>query len=295
MFQKIVLCVDGSEQALNAARVAAHIAREHNAVVELVHVLDPILATGASSMVAEAAISGELAFQEAEEGQKAIMACAGEALEAAGVTYHSYRECGHPVQRIHHVARETQADLIVIGSRGLSAWPALLLGSVSEGVVRHAPCAVLVVRGEYGGTGNSPIARVVIATDGSDCSKQALYKGMDLASTLHAETIVLNVFQEMSRYAEVPLEDMDPEVYAPRVAERVQQQAEAVAKQLGTQYRFQQESGHPVQAIVNFAQREGAELIVVGSRGLGGFQRLLLGSVSTGILHHAHCSVMVVR
>ena len=74
--------------------------------------------------------------------------------------YALHAEFGHPVDRIHEIAQEWKSDLVVMGSRGLTAWPALLIGSVSEGVAEYAPCPVLIVRGEPKG-----FRQIVIATD----------------------------------------------------------------------------------------------------------------------------------
>ena len=70
----------------------------------------------------------------------------GAVFEKAGIPYRSRRELGHPVDRIVRTADDEQADLIVMGSRGIGGFERLLLGSVSEGVLRHAHCPVLTVR-----------------------------------------------------------------------------------------------------------------------------------------------------
>lgn len=290
MFQKILLCADGSDQALHAAHLVARLAGGGTAQVDVVHVLDPIVASGTAGMVPEAVISGEVALQYAEEGQQAILASIGKLLEQAHISHRSHAEFGHPVQRIHEIATEIQADLIVIGSRGLSAWPALLLGSVSEGVARHAPCPVLVVRGEPKG-----FERILIASDGSPCAGHAARAGMELAKECHADVTVLNVFQSEASYPGVSRDNLDPEVYAPCVEKMIACQVEPFAREIGVLYRLCQQVGHPAEALVEFAAKQDADLVVVGTRGLGGFKRLLMGSVSTSVLHHAHCSILVVR
>ncbi len=290
MYLKILLCTDGSDQALSAARLAADLACRVNGHVDLVHVLDPIIAAGPSGFIPEAGMSTEITLRYAQEGQEAVLRDVGQILEQAHVPYRSFAELGHPVDRIQQIAEQEKSDLIVIGSRGLSAWPALLLGSVSEGVAQHAPCPVLIVRGQPPG-----FRQIVMATDGSQGAGRAVHAGMELAKDYHADVSVLHIFQPLAAYPGISREGLDPAVYAARVKEAIARQLDPIAREAGVSYRLCQEEGHPAETLIGFAEKQKADLIVVGSRGLGGFQRLLLGSVSTSVLHHAHCSVLVVR
>lgn len=290
MFQKILLCTDSSDQALNAAHLAVDLACQHNAHIDLVHVLDPFLATGPYAYVPESGLSAQIPMQCALEDQQIILQNTAKILEQANISYSSFAECGQPVDRIHRLAEREKTDLIVIGSRGLSAWPALLIGSVSEGVAHHAHCPVLIVRGEPKG-----FHQIVIASDGSMGANHALHTGMELAKDYHAELSVLNVFQPLTIYPGVSTDDFDPAVYAARLQESIGRQVDPIAKNLGISYQLCQVSGHPAETLVGFADKQKADLVVIGSRGMGGFQRLLLGSVSTSVLHHAHCSVLVMR
>ena len=290
MFQKILLCTDGSDQAFSAANLAADLASRLNAHVDLVHVLDPVIASQPSAFVPEAILSAEITLGYAQERQQGILNRTSHVLEQAHVSYQSYAELGHPVERILCIAEEDKADLIVMGSRGSSTWSLLLLGSVSEGVARHAACPVLIVRGEPKG-----FHEIVIASDGSEGAGRAVRAGMELARDYHADVSILHVFQPRVSYAGASREDLNPEVHAVRVQEAIARQVEPIARETGVSYRLCQEQGHPAETLAGFAEKQKADLIVVGSRGLGGFQRLLLGSVSTSVLHHAQCSIMVAR
>lgn len=290
MFQKILLCTDGSEQALTAARVAADLASRLDTHVNVVHVLDPMLAVGYSTYCVEAGLAEPILLQYAEEGQREILKRTREVIDSAHISSRSFAEFGQPVERIHHIAEQEKSDLIVIGSRGLTSWSSLLLGSVSEGVARHAPCPVLVVRGHPDG-----FHQILVATDGSIEAGHALRAGKELARDYQATISILNVFQPHSDFPDVSRDDSDPDSYAIRVQEALTLQIKPIMSDAGIPYRIYQEQGHPVETIAGFAETQKTDLIVVGSRGLGGFQRLLMGSVSTGVLHHAHCSVLVVR
>lgn len=147
MFAKILIASDGSEHAKCAAKYAATIAKRFGSQISIVTVFNPTDVTapfigvpGAS--LATATDPGSFAF----ELQQGIERETGQVLDAAGLTYTCRRELGHPVERIVAAAHSENADLIVMGCRGLSQWKSYLLGSVSDGVLHLAHCPVLIVR-----------------------------------------------------------------------------------------------------------------------------------------------------
>jgi nucleotide-binding universal stress UspA family protein len=172
--------------------------------------------------------------------------------------------------------------LIVIGSHGLDALDRFLLGSVSTHVTVHAPCSVLVVRQPV-----RPIRRLLLATDGSKSSEQALrflvreIKPERAGMTI--EVLVMHVIQFL-RYPEV------------REAARtiVHEYAEKLA-QAGFRADEVTQLGHPIEEIMKIADRHKVDLILAGAKGLGAVARFFLGSVSTKLVQHSPCSVLVVR
>lgn len=147
MFSRILVCSDGSEQAIEAAKNAVELARRFDAQLILLNVYDPSVVPAATMGVPSGALQIAInAGRYAEETQKAIEEETSQVFQEAGITYTMRRERGHPVDRIVSVAQEEKVDLIVLGSRGLGGFDRLLLGSVSEGVLHHAHCPVLIVR-----------------------------------------------------------------------------------------------------------------------------------------------------
>jgi nucleotide-binding universal stress UspA family protein len=146
MFRKILVCSDGSENATQAARVAALIAREFHACTLLLTVFNPSTLIYANGDAPIAPIDSALLNRYIEEVQSDIEERTAEVFRAAGVDYVTRRETGHPVDVIVEVAEREKVDLIVLGRRGLSGWKSFLLGSVSDGVLHHAHCPVLIVR-----------------------------------------------------------------------------------------------------------------------------------------------------
>ena len=147
MFSKILVCSDGSDKAIEAAAFAAEMAQKFGSQVILLNVYDPSVIPAATMGIPggllETTVSESCYAEEIQSGAEKSTA---EVFQKAGVRYTTRRELGHPVDRIISTASDEKVDLIVMGSRGLGGFERLLLGSVSEGVLRHAHCPVLTVR-----------------------------------------------------------------------------------------------------------------------------------------------------
>jgi nucleotide-binding universal stress UspA family protein len=133
---------------------------------------------------------------------------------------------------------------------------------------------------------------IVVGYDGSETAKRALERAAELASKYGASVTAVSavhVLHSAGRTAGA----RDPE----EVAERRQELAEAEAflAEKGIKANLVEGHGDPAEVIVDAAKEVGADLIVIGTRGLGAAERVLLGSVSTKVLHDAPCDVLVVR
>jgi len=146
MYKKILLPSDGSDYALRAAAAAAELAKALGASVTVLHVFTmpttQMAVPGAPGVDVE---SGALNAY-IEQVQDAVAKRTGRVLDEAGVPYTTLLEGGHPAEVIVRIAEDDGYDLIVIGSRGLSAIQSFLLGSVSDKVSHHAHCPVLIVK-----------------------------------------------------------------------------------------------------------------------------------------------------
>ena len=180
--------------------------------------------------------------------------------------------------------------LLVVGSQGLDALDRFLLGSVSTKLIQHAACPVLVVKGEA-----APLRRIILATDGSDAAATAL-------------EFVLTRFQpnrSTGKGGRVPMHVSVIHVMAPSPWLKSQELKEANLKVIDQSVRklikagFTAEPlyqlGNPAEEIMMVAAKQHADLIVMGAQGLGAMGRFLLGSVSTRVVQHATCAVLVVR
>lgn len=192
-------------------------------------------------------------------------------------------------------AASTLAGTVVVGSHGRSALPSALLGSVSHQVAIHSSCPVVVVR-ENGTQGVAGPGGVVVGVDGSDASEPALDYAFAYASSTGGRLTAVHTWWWE------PLEGVS--LGKPWVGDwtQIASQEMALVSELmsGWSQRYPDVPvtshvvrGDPVVELLD--QARGARLLVVGSRGRGGFIGLLLGSVSRRILKRATCPVAVVR
>jgi len=205
-----------------------------------------------------------------------LLAAAKDALKAEGVTPATELREGDPVEIIVEIADQKDAGLIVIGSRGLGRTKRFFLGSVSHSVSYHAPCDVLVVRQpKVKRAARVPYESVLVATDGSPTADRAARKGLELAKKLGAKAILLFVGHPST--GELVLKD---------TLENIGEGMDAQIRILG---------GDAAEKIVETAEAERVDLVVVGNKGLTGASRFLLGSVPQKVLDHAHCDVLIAR
>lgn len=185
------------------------------------------------------------------------------------------------------------AEMVVVGSRGLDGFSELLVGSTGVQVATHAPCPTVVIRPESKVEPGSEAGRVVVGVDGSPLSEQALAFGFEEASLRGVGLTALHAWD--TKRAE-------PVVAPSSLADdAVGDETRAVSESLaGWREKFPDVDVRVIVVRQNAAAAlvkasAGAELLVVGSRGRGGFKSLLLGSVSHAALHHSHCPITVVR
>jgi nucleotide-binding universal stress UspA family protein len=153
--------------------------------------------------------------------------------------------------------------------------------------------------------------KILVALDGSESSKKAAQAALELAEKLKADLLVLHAISPPTTYYHSTIasptgmslpspsqHEIDAYyAYAKKVATSIVGEVESKGKKLGIHVKTEisEAVSSVVETILNHAAKENVDLIVVGTRGLGGFKKLLLGSVSNGVVSHAHCPVLVVR
>jgi len=200
-------------------------------------------------------------------------------------------------------AKETHTDLVFVGSNGASGLAKLFLGRVAAAVVSHAPCSAEIVRIREGKLPG--VHKILLATDGSEFGERAARSVAERPWPAGTEVEVMSVVELMMGSAQALFEPpfVDNEQLESLRAEAMKRAQNAVARAveiLSSAFPKVSESisvlvNGPKNAIIEEADKMGADLIVVGSHGHRGIERFLLGSVSEGVALHAHCSVEVIR
>ncbi len=186
------------------------------------------------------------------------------------------------------------ASLVVVGSRGLSRFGALLLGSTAGHLAAHAACPALVVRGRP-----NPEGPVLLAVDGSPAARGAAEFAFAQASLHGKDLMALHAWTTQSEHtydgpSGPPFVTYDED----RLHDEEQRVLTEALGGLGEKFPDVTVHRRLVRGRIRHSLIEAsadAGLVVVGARGRGGFAGLLLGSVSQAVLHHAHCPVAVVR
>jgi nucleotide-binding universal stress UspA family protein len=142
---------------------------------------------------------------------------------------------------------------------------------------------------------------IVVGTDGSDTAREAVRRAVELARELGAGLQVVSAYEPVAGAVATAVARDDEEgddrwALAPREAvDAILDDVAAVARAAGVEAEVHARQGSPADAILDVAEETGADLIVVGNKGMTGAERFLLGSVPNKVSHHAPCSVLIVR
>ncbi|HEX5365141.1 MAG TPA: universal stress protein [Acidimicrobiales bacterium] len=282
---RIIVGVDGSVTSAAALRWAAREAEARGAELVAVLVWD---------LFNQRHADGSRRFDpdyDASSADDALAAAVAEALgaeRAAGVTRTVV--CDLPSRGL--LATAEDADLLVVGARGLGGFRGLLLGSVSQQCLHHATGPIAIVHGE--GDRAEGDGQVVVGVDGSEASDAALRWALADAACRKGRVEVVHAWETMVEYGPVlgtvPEDVSAIEAAAERLVDEVVAAARPVAPDVPVERTVV--CGEPASTLLNAAK--GADLVVVGRRGRGGFARLLLGSVSEHVARHASTTVVVV-
>jgi len=296
---KILCAVDGSEFSQWAVEALGALDRSKLESITLLHVADThkLKMAGSPRVMsyrgARAALekAGDVLLKRA--GQQADIVLSQSAVRPR-TKVRTVLLTGSPAEAIVRRAAQERSHLIVVGTRGLSDVKGFLLGSVARKVVSLAPCPVLVIKRPL-----PTISRVLLAVDNSKGSRAA---ARFLRSSILPDTAAITICTS----AETPVTDLASRYLSDRQLEELKQPVLERATDLvaGLREEFIKEGyavttnvqmNHVIDAILKLATANHSELLVAGSRGLTGMERLHLGSVSESLLKYAPCSVLIVR
>jgi len=266
---------DGGRDALELSRVMAE-ATDAGVLVVTVLPYGPL------------PIPYEVLEQEEGERAKPLFDEARERLGELAVETRAFGG-GTPAGVINDLAEREEVETIAIGSPHRGAVGRVLLGSVADGLLHGAPCEVLTAPRGYAGEEHGPFRTIAVAYDDTPEAKAALARAEAVALACRA-TIVL--FTVSGPPAVVPGATGYTPAIAPEAGPIVTRAVKGVDERLAATGRAL--AGVPGPTIAEACEETGADLLVTGSRNYGPVMRVLIGSVSTQLMHRAPCPVLVV-
>ncbi len=272
---RIVFATDGSTGALGAAGFLSQLALTADDELHVLSV-DPL----------------------ARGKQEEIFAETREALGDTSVEVREVVRAGAPAQQIVEYARECEADLIALGAMGETGLARFFIGSVAERVLRHAHTHVLVARPVRFG-----LQRAMVAVDLSPFAERVVEMAAALplpATTEERLVTVMPATETLVGIAPMVWASLSGDLEGMMDAEQEEreQRLKALAGIVKSRQRrvsAEIQRGDPATELLHAVDKEQIDLLILGSRGEGGVDRYLLGSVSERAARHAHCSVLVVR
>lgn len=270
---RILVATDGSAESGAAVRFGVVLAQPLSGTLTLLHVLLP--------------------SEERREGEEVLRPAQATAAEY-GVQASTRLEVGDPVEAILGVRREIEADMLVVGTRGRKGLPRVVLGSVAESLYKSAAFPVAVVRRFEQAAGG--IGPVLAPVDFSEGATHAARAAAHLARKLGVKLSLIHVLPEVV----FPKGEEDQEVIRREtlaLRRDAEAQLQALTKKLGLgpeQVEFLLVTGVDSAQINHVATEMHASCIVMGTRGLTGLPRVLLGSVTDQVVQQAPCPVVVV-
>ncbi len=306
--QKVLVAYDGSAQSKEALHWAVYFSRRTGAAVSAVKVFEPILIEskwggdvgGPQGLHEQYMVIQKKDVQLMEEikefGREQEIEVKTEILQ------------GPVAQTLLEYARKNGINLIVTGTRGHGVLKQLLLGSVTHGLVSLADIPVLVVKRcpvvQY--TGKSLILttmrKILVAYDGYPQSKAALKWAVDFAKLTDAQVTAVKVFEPFQMGLAYSLAESG---VASRTAAKLQEleemnanvmkEAQEQAKQMGLEISTQVLNGNILEGLLEYTEKHGIDMIVVGAQGRGVLDKLPLGSVPHGLISLSPVPVLVVK
>jgi nucleotide-binding universal stress UspA family protein len=283
----VLVCVDGSAASDAAVEWATHEAVMHHLPITLLHAVPPIVVGWPVGQLYTEMPEWQKdnAHNVIERAHKTLTASLGEANPPA---IHTEMVYSNVVASLIDASKD--AWMVVAGSQRLGALGRLLLGSVTTGLLHHAHCSVAVIHSDKTAAPHSN-APVLVGIDGSPASEAATALAFDEASRRGVELMALHVWSDVGVFPILGMdwrerESQGQQVLAERLAGWQEQYPDVHVEQLlfcDTPSRWLLE------------ESERAQLVVLGSRGRGGFPGMLLGSVSSAVAQSAKVPVIVVR
>ena len=290
MYDTILVPTDGSEHAIRAAEHAHYLARMFDATAHLVSAADIQTAGG---MFNAGGVDQQFIERIEAENEEAIAATEaafeGDVVETAVLR-------GRPANAIVEYADEHDVDFISMGTHGRTGVNRYVAGSVTERIVRRAPCPVLTTKAIERSELTGDYEEIMVPTDGSDAASIAIDHGIEIAKRAGARVHAVNI-------VDVGAVTLTPSSSAPtELVERFEAEGERATEEIvdratdaGLNATTSVHEGVPASDLLAYANEHGIDLITMGTTGRTGFNRYLLGSTAERVIRHAEMPVLAVN
>jgi nucleotide-binding universal stress UspA family protein len=292
----ILVAVDFSETSSRAFERACGLAEARGATLLIVHVLPatPLAIHGVQPMLPPPDLIGRIRALAEQELQSLVARAADRGLQAESVV-----AVGTPGRELADVATERGVDLIAIGTRGLTGFSHMVLGSTAEYVVRHAPCPVLTIHPDDEGsleTARSVLVPVELHGDPTRVGREVVRL---LSPEQGAVRALLLYSDHLPAYLQPWMGELGIDrVGLEEIRGRLEQDLAPAAERLGA-LGFEVEvvisEGEPATVLTEVAHSRGVDLIAMQTHGRTGAAHWLLGSTAERVVQHAACPVLTVR
>ena len=285
-FQKILCPVDFFPGSLHAFDYALKLAKNYGARVIALHVVEPVIPT-----IYEPAFSVPDLTNALEKESKRLMKDLNSKATKAGVPLESQVKLGDINTEIRQSIEKTKADLVVAGTHGSKGFERWLMGSVTEKLMRHCPVPLLVIGGRKK-TGAAPpeIGSILVTTDFSEGTSDALSYAYSIAQECQAEIDLLHVVDELA-LLEMPSNIRESVIAG--VRKNLERLVPARARAL-CETHTTVATGSPYQAILKTVRKDKVGFIVMNVQGKGMLARVLVVSTAERVVRGAECPVLLI-
>lgn len=288
----IVAATDFSAFSERAVQRAAHIAKQHDAEMHLLHVVRPLDLYPGLTLTPDEFGHHDQDLRQAE--QTRLEAMASTLASQFGIRIRTATRLGRAHTEIAAYAQEVSADLVVAGSRGENTLMDLFMGSTASRLLRVATCPVLIVKNPA----DEPYRQVLAAVDLTSLSAAVVGHAISLAGGVRVETLHVLGSEVEQRLRRAKFVQIDIADWLARLRAEAEKQLDALLLSIesgGAAVGRLVQPGFPPAAICQCIEDRHADLVVLGRHGHGGgLQDWLLGSVSKDVAHAAACDVLII-
>jgi nucleotide-binding universal stress UspA family protein len=284
-FRKILCPVDFFPGSLHAFDYALKLAKNYDAAVVALHVIEPVIPT-----VYEPAFSVPDLTESLQRESKRLLKELGAKAAKAGVPLNTEVKLGDINTEIRAAVDKTKADLVVVGTHGSKGFERWLLGSVTEKLMRHCPVPLLVIGGRTKAKATPPeIGSILVTTDFSEGTADALKHAFSIAQECQAKIDLLHVVDEHMVEA--------PSSVKEEVIDGVRKKLDRLVPNTAKPWcetNTTVGTGTPYKVILKTAKKDKVGLIVMNVHGKGMLDRVLVGSTAERVLRGAECPVLLI-